>query len=157
MRQRPRFMSGERVMIGETDWANDRAKLRELLEKRVGMRDGGDRRQISSLQCVQGQRLPGRSAGKTGWSEVHRRLRYLWCHIRQRAPDILDRGSIGNLAGHNDERRATRRSQRLAPRARGKQTGRSSPRVGIDQNDISVSAGASMLKCIVEDDSANPA
>src|SRR2546423_5303536 len=119
------------------------------------MRDPGDGRQVGSREGLKRQRLARRSTCQPRWTYVYHSSRNTRCGISERAFDLGDCLVARDFARDDEQRRATRRSQRLAPRAHRKQTWPSAPGIGAHEHDVGVAPRSKMLKRIVEDDDIN--
>jgi hypothetical protein len=140
------------MVVGKTVWVDDRTQIRQLSEKRVGSRNRGDRHQLGSSEGVQRKCLTRRSAVQLRWGEMHNGNRNPRRGGGDCAPSVGYRGFACRLACNHHEICPSRGAERLSPRASGKKSRGSRPRVGIDENDVGIPRGASMLKCVVEND-----
>jgi hypothetical protein len=67
------------------------------------------------------------------------------------APRGIDRRSAGSFPRDDDEARASRGPERLAPRSGRKEPRRTGPRIRIHEQDICVPSGTAVLKSVVKD------
>lgn len=140
------------MVIGETVWADDCTKIRQLPEERVGSRHCCNRHQFGPSERVEWKCLTGRRAVQLRRREMNDRDWNLGRGSGDSASRVGYCRCARCLACYHHETCAARGAERLSPRPCRKKARRSRPRVGIDQHDVGVSGGASMLKRIVEDD-----